>query len=335
MNITSDFEKRLLDALKESKVVEHVLMKSVLDEMNSEILKKLLAEAMPITIKDSELVFTTKEDEEIRCPNFSASISNDGKWLSDKIPNVSFDIEQGGNLRKAEEAESAYCCCIVNMVLDDEIFREELDKVIKEYNYDQMDGIVAGKNFKNLLISWQDLQSVMINVCISAAKYKIANVKKDTEKFLRDGIPEDMVIELRSLETKIKDINRLYSTGVLSPLNVKHLTKIEVLKKLEEKNVNIENEIKTSNVETLYRILNLSSEYISPIVKKRLRKIVNLEIEKLYSENSNLSSMIGEKTVILDRWKRRYVRLAKISVRKAEVEKYFSSKGDYLLPKKQ
>ena len=37
-------------------------------------------------------------------------------WLSDKIPPPSFDVDQGGNLRKAVEAEALYCCLLITSI---------------------------------------------------------------------------------------------------------------------------------------------------------------------------------------------------------------------------
>jgi hypothetical protein len=72
--------------------------------------------------------------------------------------------------------------------------------------------------------------SFLINITVSAAKYRISYLKKDTEKFLRDGIPQEEVLELRELATSIKNCNRSYSTGVLSPDKVIKLNKILTIK---------------------------------------------------------------------------------------------------------
>lgn len=42
-----------------------------------------------------------------------------------------------------------------------------------------MDCMPGYVNFKNLLNGWLDLQSVTINVTVSAAKYKISDLKKN------------------------------------------------------------------------------------------------------------------------------------------------------------
>lgn len=151
---------------------------------------------------------------------------------------------------------------------------------------------------------------------------------------MRSGIPANLVVELRNLSTKIKDINRNYSTGPLSSMNVKNLTKVEILNLLLKKEAEIEEEVFSSKAETLFRIFNLSSEYISPISKKRLRILAQKEIDSLFAANSSYSKIIGEKKQIIDRWKRRYIKLEKNSLRREEVLKYLSDEASYRLPVK-
>lgn len=67
--------------------------------------------------------------------------------------------------------------------------------------------------FRDLLISWQDLQSVIINILISACKFRISDVKKDIEKFLRDGITDLEAAELREMDSKIRAINFSFSVS--------------------------------------------------------------------------------------------------------------------------
>lgn len=184
METEDSFEKKLLQKLIESKIVKHINLSDVKSEIDSKELNDLISKPFRIRIDSSGLIFTDDSGDEVACPNFGESISNDGEWLSDIIPGVTFDVEQGGNLRKAEEAESAYCCCIVYLVLNDDDFKKELVDVIKNYDYNSMSGLSNCKNFKDLLTEWQDLQSTVINVAISAAKYKISDLKKRYRKIL-------------------------------------------------------------------------------------------------------------------------------------------------------
>ena len=166
-------------------------MSSIFDNIDVETLMNLVSKSCMIKVVDNGLEFTDDSGDTITCPNFSANIADDDAWLSSKIPDLGFDVEQCGNLRKAEEAESIYLCIVIVLILKDELFKNELEDVINNYDYISMSGLKGAKNFKGLLTEWQDLQSTLISVCVSAGKFKISSVKKDTEKFLHDGIPEN------------------------------------------------------------------------------------------------------------------------------------------------
>lgn len=107
------------------------------------------------------------------------SISEQGEWISDKIPPCNFDIDQNGNVRKADEAEALFCAICVAHILKDEIFKNELNSIAKVYDFNNMKNIEEdGETFRDLINSWQNLQSVIINILISAYKYKILDFKK-------------------------------------------------------------------------------------------------------------------------------------------------------------
>ena len=106
----------------------------------------LVSKPCMVKVVDDGLEFMDDSGDIITCPNFSANIVDDGAWLSSKIPDVDFDVEQGGNLRKAEEAESAYYCIIVVLVLKDALFKNELESVILNYDYDSMSGLKGGRD---------------------------------------------------------------------------------------------------------------------------------------------------------------------------------------------
>lgn len=334
MNSTSTFESKMLTLLKDSKIVKNIMMSDVLDDFDSEVLLRLLKYPLKIEATEFGIVAKVEGGDDIQCPNFSISVSDNGKWLSDVLPPCPFDIEQGGNLRKAEETESAYYCAIVCLVLKDNVFLDEINTTIKNYNFSEMDAYPDHLNFKDLLGSWLDLQSYLINISVSAAKYRISDLKKDTEKFLRDGIPQEEVLELRELATSIKNINRLYSTGVLSPDKIINLNKIEILKFLDKKNREIESLVNNSSVSILYKLENLSTEYINPITKKKLINLAKAGIEEFYKDVPSDKSLIVDRRVLYDRWRRRFLKLEKISIRKTFINKYLQSPTEFVFPVK-
>jgi hypothetical protein len=329
-----EFEKRMLDALESANYLTYNFSREIFGDLTKEEINKLSTSCMQVEVFDDGIKFINEDGDTIICPDYEVSISNDGEWLSNYLPVPSFDLDQAGNLRKANEAESAYCAIMVTAVLKDEVFKNELENVVKNYDFEAMKATNGENDFSTLLKEWLDLQSRAINVIVSAAKYRIADRKKDTEKYLRDGIPEDLAIELRSLDILISDINRRYSNGKLSPMNVKKLTKIEILELLDSKKNEIDGVIRNSRVETLYRALNLSTEYISPITKKKLRNLATIEVEKLFNEGVFLTSLIGDKDEVIKRWKKRYLRIARANIRKENVIKYLELGQEYKLPVK-
>lgn len=333
--VTNDsIETKMNKLLAESKIVKHIMMNDVLDDLDSASLLKLLSSPYKIFVTDSGLYYEDENNSVIACPNFGVDISENGKWLSEIIPACPFDIEQGGNIRKSEEAESAYCCAIVCIVLKDEDFSNELKELCLDYNFSEFDSRGSNGSFKSLLDSWLDLQSISINISVSAAKYRISNLKKDTEMFLRDGIPLDEVIGLRELATKIRNINRDYSQGVLSPENVKMLTKIDTLKLLDERSNKVNDLIKNSKHCTLYKLENLSSEYISPSTKKKLIKLARKGIESLCNDPQISGLSIFDKDALFNNWKRRFFKKEKISIRKVKILEYLNDRENFVFPVK-
>lgn len=91
------------------------------------------------------------------------------------------------------EKRKAYYCIIVCLVLNDKLFSDDFSRVIENYDFHKMDGRESSNNFKTLLEEWQNLQSTIISIAVSVAKYRIALLKKDSEIFLQSSIPEKYV----------------------------------------------------------------------------------------------------------------------------------------------
>lgn len=340
-----DIETLMKEAIKNSKFVDHVVMGNILDDVTSNRIIELLETPKKFKIGDKGLMYESDDGELEECPNYGVNISSDGKWLSDKISSIPFDIEQNGNVRKATEAQSAYCLIVLNEVLNDSDIKTEITDIVNNYDYESMVPHDGRSSFEDLLKSYLNLQSTIINVAVSAAKYRISDIKKDSEKFLKENIPEDRLSGLRELDVALSEINRSYSLGSLSPINVKQLTKLEVLEKMKERDDKIdlilngginENGMKISShpESTIWKILNLSSEYIDPLTKRKVLKLADDEVSKLYTNNPHLVKTQGESKQTIEKWKKRYIKVARLSVRKTQIEKFLANEAEYTLPVK-
>lgn len=333
--MSENIYEKLLSQLKSSGLIKYFDDATVLANINSSSLIKISTKVSKIIVVDNNLCYKNESGDITCCPYIETQVSDSGYWLSDKIDPPNFDILQGGNLRKAEEAESSYCCAMVCSILQDQTFFKEFEDVCKSYNFEDMVSNDAKPTFKELLTSWQDIQSTIINIIVSAAKYSISNQKKDSELFLTSGLEQEEKDGLRDLALSIKSINFKYSTTVLSPGNVKKLNKIEILRHIDERNSEINSIILKSKYGLLYKIMNLSTEYINPIQKKRITNYVRQEVERMYSENEKrIQSLYGDKTDVIIKLRRRAYNLERSSIRRQYVNEYIKNREEFKMPRK-
>lgn len=339
INNENEFEKAMINALKDSKVIKHVNLQDVVGKFDSNVISKMLEQSSPLVFKDDTIIFEYNEEKEI-CPNYGVNVQLDSEWLSDKLDDVPYDVDQGGNVRKADEAEAALCCINISKVLGDDTIKEDIRTLSNHYDYTtcSIKSTAIDLEFYNycsLLESLRSLQSRQINVIIAATKISINNIKKDTSKFLRDGIPRDLAIDLRSLETNVKTEFRKYSTGKLAPENVRSLTKLEILKLIDERDRNVNVLLQESNAGVLFRIMSLTSEYLSPMEKRKLNTESRINVIKLFEENKSLHDVLGDQSQVLEKWKKRYYKIATSSFIKEEIRKYLENSNSYKLPVKR
>jgi hypothetical protein len=82
-------------------------------------------------------------------------------------------------------------------------------------------------------------------------------------------------------------------------------------------------------------VTRLSSDYVSPITKKKILQFCSSEVEKLYSENKAYVDKFGEKNGIIVKLRRRAIRLATSDVRKQNMLKFIADRETFKLPRKQ
>jgi hypothetical protein len=328
-----DFDDKIITGLRESGLIEKFSISEFTQTPNQEILMHFFEKPSLIHFDNGGLYFE-EEGEKYYCPEMYSSISEKGEWISSKLPPITFDIDQSGNVRKSEESESMYICAQVAHILSGDEFLYEFKQVANDYNFDEMAGrSTEGNTFRTLLESWQSYQSVIINVLVSASKFKISSSKKDAEKFLKDGIGTSKEAELRDLESKIRAINFKYSQGELSPEKVKKLSKIKRLETINERDNVLTSLIVNSPVGDLYRALNLSSEYISPIKKKKIQLWIQKSVDELLQDD-NFKDGNMERRSLISKFTRRAYRFEKTSIRKLTVENYINDPENFKLPSK-
>lgn len=104
INTNKLFEPKLLNALIRSKLVKHVVVNYLLRNVNQEILMEMLETPSKLSFDENGLYFknANNNNNTIKCPSYGVNLQANGKWLSDKIMDLTFDVEQVGNLRLKE-----------------------------------------------------------------------------------------------------------------------------------------------------------------------------------------------------------------------------------------
>lgn len=331
----SYFEDCIIEKLKKEDLIERFIQTEYKVSPDIKIINDAFEYPSLFFIDDRGLFFLNENEDKIYPNELFTSIDEKGIWLSDKLPDISFDIEQGGNMRMGNEAEALYCLvCVANILNEKGVFKKEVKDIVSDYSFNTMTSNVDGKSFRGLLNEWLNLQSVIINIIISACKFKISDKKKDIEKFLRDGISDMEVIELRNIDSKIKSINYAFSEGAFSSSNIKNLSKIEKLQLIDRRDNEISEVIKKNSCGILYRLLNLSTEYISPIKKKLISSWVRHEVDSEINCSPNKEKFLSERSQLIARLQRRVLKIEKYSVRRIHIEKYINDRSAFIFPSK-
>ena len=70
-----------------------------------------------------------------------------------------------------------YTAIVVKVIIDDKLYSDEFNEVFEGYNFLNMSN-PNGQSFASLVAEWSKENSIIINIIISACKYKIVEHKK-------------------------------------------------------------------------------------------------------------------------------------------------------------
>lgn len=330
----AEFEERITKGLQDSGLIEKFSTYEIGKSPELDTIIKIFEKPHIISYDEGGIYYVDENSDKVYCPGMLTTISDKGLWLSDMLPDIGFDIDQNGNVRKAGESEALYIVSQIAHILKDDSFKNELIEFAKDYDFGEMRcNVEFSENFRSLLTKWQSLQSQIINIIVSACKFKISSQKKSIEKFMRDGLSDSVVAELRNLESSIRGINFKASEGALSPTNVKKLTKIERLQAINLRDDEIASTITKSRVGNLFKITTLSSEYISPVKKKKISLWVLNYVDKLL-EDPIFFNMREERQSLIANFTKRAYKFEKTSIRRLNIEKYISEGENFRMPSK-
>lgn len=330
--------KTILSFLVEGKIVPENVLPTVDTPFSSEILHEMMDAGNDLRYDalSDELFIIQNDGSSLLCPDLSKGMSEVSDWISNYLPEVFIDTDQGGNLRKGDEADACYKLFAIGFVL--ESFRAEIMRVFDLYDYDNMSSSnkEGSKTFKDALQYYQNLNSNRINAIISAASYKLSTFKEKNESFYTGLLNAEEISELATLSRNIKAIISKYEREQgLNPVDMKGMNKISKLTLIDRRDVEIETLVSKTRVAMLYRISKLTSERIPPVIKSGILQKAE-EAANEYVKEKSLTGVIAadahqkvRRTVVKEAY-----RAVLKSIKAREIEIYKNDPANYVLKQK-
>lgn len=331
--------KQFLELVAKDKVLEklYTFNQTPIMNPNKEILRELILKPYLLEYDEEEdiLYYVDNNNEKRKVPDIEVGVSETKEWISDSLPAIPFDLNQDGNLRRSNEVECMYKCLLISGILK-RGFEEEILSVIENYNFERLDkSNSSGITFSELLAKWQELQSITIRVIVSGANYKISSEKNLEVGFLIGSLNREETLGVVSIRDSVKTVIRNYMSGDLSQEKVNKLTKIERLKIIQKKDDEVLSTINSNKkYSELYKICTMSSDYLSPFVKKNLIEAASKFARKELGDVFKDDEKSYKKFVSI--CTRRAYKEALIALKEKELSRWRIEKNDlYILPKKK
>lgn len=327
--------QKALSFLVDAKIVPSDLITNSNTQLEDKILIECIRKGCDLYYDsdEDELYYVHSDGSKFKAPDLSEGMSTNSNWLVEHLPDVIFDIDQGGNVRKGDEAESCYKLLCLGCVLTD--FKDEIIDKFKKYDYDRMafkDGD-AFNSFNQFLQFYQNLNSQRINSVISAASLKLSTFKEKSESYYTGTLELSETIKLSTLSREIKSkISEFERYKGLNPVDMKDMSKISKLTLIDERDREIESLVTNSEVGMLYRISKLTTERIPVVLKSTI--VINAEkcAKRFVKENqlSGIEAIDAENEVRRTVIREAYRAVLK-TIKAKEVKKYKSDPSKYVL----
>lgn len=303
---------------------------------NSTELIRTLDSASKIVIKeDDDNLYYISGEEIIKCPEVDDGIENAVIFLCDRIPEFTFPTSDDFTDIQNNEIESLYTCIIVASILRGD-FELELKDVILNYDFELIEkSDIKFKLFNEVLNSWLQFQSKIIQAIVSAARENISSKKEQFSSLDLSKLKKEERLKLNVLKDKVRIYFNEFKREKLNDTSIKNLKKHEIYKLYDERNTFIKERIIGSaeyiSVVTYYLIDKLNYEDVNPFIKKKIFDGAVEIVKDVYKEE-NLSKDSYLKLV--NKFNRKGIKIFLRKWKNKELDKYLINKEGYALPKK-
>jgi hypothetical protein len=276
---TSGYTKAMLIKLKSESLIKDYDLSEGISSITREVLIDLANKPIDLFISEKEDKVAFIEDGKEVILNIDVTDTQSRVLISNLLPDITFDIIQGGIKERSKEAEAIYKVLILNKFFSN-LFYKKILEVLS--NYDVEKSFENLLNFTNLLTFIVENTTPISREICSICNLKISNVKSKKEMKVNTFISKVEDQKLRSLRIDLV-IKRSEWENVIK--NGKTKAKRESLREdLREKERAI---IESSDVGIIYKILKLNSEDINSNIFTKFNMIADDLAEKI-KQNEDL-----------------------------------------------
>jgi hypothetical protein len=262
-------------------------------------------------------------------PNFD-DINELEKRISSTLPEPPFSIDCGGFKTKQIEAKAFYVLCVLNKFRSDS-FKEEIQDILKDYDFANMRSNTGKMVFKELLEEKMLENTKVLDLVVAACYLKLtaAEVKKDSE--LRDVLEQEDVEAYDALRALIKTDKEVGEIN--DKIKREGIKKWEKLKLIDERNIAISNIVSKRNdrLQMIYKVFNQSTDKVPQPIKDKILKKCKECVAQLKEEFTNLD--VYEASNLLSKLKRRAMREQLRQIKASQLMKIKGKDYDNLFPK--
>lgn len=333
------YETILREMKSSGYILDRLLPNEAQKNISSDEIIKILESAYPLTYnnEDDSLKYIDENGLEHIAPDLSDGITISSGWLCDKLPLPFIDFDQGGNIRKIEEARAIYTIVCIGIVLP--TFKQEIIEMINLYDFNKMafkDEDSAMSSMTAYLNSYLDMNSMRINVIASSAAIQISRAIEKKDIYWKSSLTLEEITEFGRISRECKNVILRYERErKLNPTEITKMSRIQKLITIQDRDLEINAIIENSVCSMLYKISKLNSERLSPIVKRKIYLSAQLVARNYVNEIGLQGREADEKfEKKFSEISRDLTRMAVTTLRSNEIDKYKSNPSSYKFRKK-
>jgi hypothetical protein len=280
----SEYTKVFLYNLEANGILKDIAIGSEYDSFTIDEVLDLSEKELPFVIIDDEIVLIENDGttSSTGIDNFNKKILTGWDWenidqeeFARLLPEVKFDVSQGGIKERMKETCAAYKLCVINKAFDG-IWNEQIIEVINSYDFINLTGPIT---FAQLLENVFQNSSLATRILINCCAKKLMKMQTKKEGLFDTMLTPSQKIQLSTLDVNITVLRNSFDKQVLEVPQLDW----ELLKLREELVDNIEGSIDDSNVGIIYRIKQINVQYLNQNIRTKIEtaaELASLAIKK-------------------------------------------------------